>query len=168
MRLFNIGFTDGTKLAAALGVALLLLTGRAAHAQEADTVTVERDLLTALILEGMPCGEVTQATRNDETDYEVTCASGDRYRLHEDKEGTLAVVDLLTFPLGVVREVLEHFQIVKRGLHPFAALLEHPCDQVKEFERDAANGHFFTCEDGNRYHVLEDGDGRIVVEVLGR
>ncbi len=168
MRLFNIGFTEGTKIAAVLGVALLLLTGEAGHAQETGTVAVERDLLTALILEGMPCGEVTQATRNGETDYEVTCASGNRYRLHKNEEGVLGVVDLLTFPLVVVREVLEHFHIVKRGLHPFAALLGHPCDQVKEFERDAANGHSFTCEDGNRYHVLVAAGGQIVVEVLER
>ena len=118
MRSFNIAFTEGTKIAAVLGVALLLLTGEAGHAQETGTVAVERDLLTALILEGMPCGEVTQATRNGETDYEVTCASGNRYRLHKNEEGVLGVVDLLTFPLEVVREVLEHFQDLYLGEMP--------------------------------------------------
>jgi hypothetical protein len=46
----------------------------------ADPVVV-KDLAAVIALQGLPCGEVTQANRKGDNDYVATCKDGSRYRV---------------------------------------------------------------------------------------
>ncbi len=48
--------------------------------------TIAEDLFAVITLQGKPCGEVLKYTKLGENDYEVTCKSGDRYRVRIEKD----------------------------------------------------------------------------------
>jgi hypothetical protein len=56
----------------------------------ADPVVL-KDLSAVIALQGLPCGEVTQADRKGDNDYVATCKDGSRYRVHT-KDGRVVVV----------------------------------------------------------------------------
>ena len=65
-----------------LWIVLAVLGATATGAQTPEpTVTVPEDLLAVLSLRGKPCGQVVNHRRRGDNDYDVTCASGDRYRV---------------------------------------------------------------------------------------
>ena len=49
-----------------------------------------------------------------------------------------------------------------RDLTAVLALLGMPCGQVVGATRMADSDHFATCQDGNRYRVFINADGRVV------
>jgi hypothetical protein len=46
------------------------------------------------------------------------------------------------------------------------ALLGLPCGQVVSATRIKDNDHIVTCQDGNRYHVYVNAEGRVVAQKL--
>lgn len=71
----------------AMATAALALAAPAG-AQDGDA-QVRKDLGTVIALQGKPCGQVTEARRNAENDYNVTCESGERYRVRIDGDRVL-------------------------------------------------------------------------------
>ncbi len=53
---------------------------------------------------------------------------------------------------------------VKKDLTAVIALHGLPCGQVVGFERRGENDYVATCQDGNRYRVFVNAEGRVVVE----
>ncbi len=46
------------------------------------------------------------------------------------------------------------------------ALHGQPCGKVVDAKRNADSDYTATCQDGNRYHVFVDTNGRVVVQKL--
>ena len=46
------------------------------------------------------------------------------------------------------------------------ALHGQPCGKVVEAKRNGDSDYTATCQDGNRYHVFVDANGRVVVQKL--
>jgi len=69
-----------------LAVAALLAPPSASAAEP----VVLKDLTVVIALQGLPCGEVTQADRKGDNDYLATCKDGSRYRVHT-KDGRVVV-----------------------------------------------------------------------------
>ncbi len=51
-----------------------------------------------------------------------------------------------------------------RDLTSVVALLGVPCGQVVDATRIKDNDHNVTCQDGNRYHVYVNAQGRVVAD----
>ena len=49
-------------------------------------VSVSEDLSAVLALRGKPCDAIASHRRRAEADYQVTCTSGERYRIYVDGE----------------------------------------------------------------------------------
>ncbi len=70
-----------TSIGAVLAACLL------SPAQAAESVTLLKDLSSALSVLGQPCGPVLSATRQGENDHVVTCKDGNRYRVFINPQG---------------------------------------------------------------------------------
>lgn len=53
---------------------------------------------------------------------------------------------------------------VAQDLTAVLALQGKPCGQVVSATRQAENDYIATCQDGNRYRIFTNADGRVVVE----
>jgi hypothetical protein len=53
---------------------------------------------------------------------------------------------------------------VAKDLTAVIALQGLPCGQVVSVTQKGENDYVATCQDGNRYHVLVDPSGRVVVQ----
>lgn len=53
----------------------------------AESVTLIEDLTTAIMLLGLPCGQVVSAKRQADNDQIASCRNGDRYRVFVNAEG---------------------------------------------------------------------------------
>ena len=51
-----------------------------------------------------------------------------------------------------------------KDLTSVVALLGVPCGQVVKATRLKDNDHVVTCQDGNRYHVFVNAEGRVVAQ----
>ncbi|MEO8740112.1 MAG: hypothetical protein ABI537_10465 [Casimicrobiaceae bacterium] len=51
-----------------------------------------------------------------------------------------------------------------KDLTSVVALLGVPCGQVVSATRIKDNDHTVTCQDGNRYHVFVNAEGRVVAQ----
>ena len=51
-----------------------------------------------------------------------------------------------------------------KDLTSVVALLGVPCGQVVKATRLKDNDHIVTCQDGNRYHVFVNAEGRVVAQ----
>ena len=67
--------------------AMALLTA----AVMADENPAVKDLTATIALQGLPCGKVTEAHRNGDSDYTATCQDGNRYRVFVDASGRVVV-----------------------------------------------------------------------------
>lgn len=82
-------WTSGMAMAAA---ATAVAAGAALAADEAGPdVPLTTDLTAVIALQGLPCGQVTTATRQAEDDYLATCQDGNRYRIRVNAEGRVVV-----------------------------------------------------------------------------
>jgi len=77
--------SDGRGPALMFALAMLV----AAPAPAAEGVTLLQDLTSALVLLGMPCGEVVSATRQADNDHLASCRDGNRYRVFVNAQGRL-------------------------------------------------------------------------------
>jgi len=70
----------------------MLCAGSPVAAQDTDgEVAVARDLTAVIALQGLPCGQVVNASQQAENDYVAACENGDRYRVFVTKEGRVVV-----------------------------------------------------------------------------
>jgi hypothetical protein len=53
-----------------------------------------------------------------------------------------------------------------KDLKATIALQGQPCDKVVNAKRNGDSDYVATCQDGNRYHVYVDPNGRVVVKKL--
>jgi general stress protein CsbA len=53
---------------------------------------------------------------------------------------------------------------IMRDLTAVIQLDGKPCGQVVRFQRVRENEYIVFCQDGNRYRVLKDAEGRVTVE----
>jgi hypothetical protein len=60
----------------------------------ADATSVGTDLKATIALQGMPCDSVTEAKRNADSDYSVTCKDGNRYHVFVSPQGRVVVQKL--------------------------------------------------------------------------
>jgi hypothetical protein len=51
-----------------------------------------------------------------------------------------------------------------KDLTAVITLLGHPCGQVVSVQRQGDNDNIATCQDGNRYRVYVNAEGRVVAE----
>ncbi len=71
--------------AAALIIPLAVFVAGQAPAE--DDVTLLRDLTAVIMLLGLPCGQVVNATLQADNDHIATCTDGTRYRVYVNAEG---------------------------------------------------------------------------------
>ncbi len=64
----------------------LLALGMSSHAAD-----IGKDLKATIVLQGSPCDQVTQKTRNGDSDYNVTCKDGNQYHVFVDAKGRVVV-----------------------------------------------------------------------------
>jgi hypothetical protein len=74
-------------LAQSLFVAALF----AVPAFAADDEALKKDLTAVIALQGLPCGEVVEATEQAKDDYAATCKDGNKYRVYMNAEGRVVV-----------------------------------------------------------------------------
>jgi hypothetical protein len=55
---------------------------------------------------------------------------------------------------------------MSKDLGATIALQGMPCNKVVDAKRNADSDYTATCQDGNRYHVFVDPNGRVVVKKL--
>jgi hypothetical protein len=73
------------------------------------------------------------------------------------------VVGLLA-ALGASRARAADDATVRRDLTSTIALQGLPCGQVVAVVRQGDNDYVASCQDGNRYHVFVNAQGRVVVQ----
>jgi len=49
------------------------------------------DLKATIVLQGLPCDQVAQQTRNADSDYNVTCKDGNHYHVFVNTQGRVVV-----------------------------------------------------------------------------
>jgi hypothetical protein len=76
---------------------------------------------------------------------------------------SLIVIFSLTFLVTGSSQAAEEVSILK-DLTSVIALLGLPCGKVVSAIRKGDNDHIATCENGNRYRVFLNADGRVVAE----
>jgi hypothetical protein len=57
----------------------------------ADDEALKKDLTAVIALQGLPCGEVVEATEQAKDDYAATCKDGNKYRVYMNAEGRVVV-----------------------------------------------------------------------------
>lgn len=57
-------------------------------------------------------------------------------------------------------------EALKKDLTAVIALHGQPCGKVVAVKVQAENDYAATCEDGNKYHVYLNAEGRVVVEKM--
>jgi hypothetical protein len=55
---------------------------------------IGNDLKATIVLQGQPCSQVAQQTRNGDSDYNVACKDGNRYHVFVDANGRVVVQKL--------------------------------------------------------------------------
>ena len=53
----------------------------------ADDVSVSKDLMTVITLQGLPCGKVVGVKRQGDNDYIASCENGNRYHVFINAAG---------------------------------------------------------------------------------
>ena len=68
------------------GSATLLAVGMSSQAAD-----IGNDLKATIVLQGSPCDQIAQQTRNGDSDYNVMCKDGNHYRVYVDAKGRVIV-----------------------------------------------------------------------------
>ena len=56
-----------------------------------DNEALKKDLTAVIALQGLPCGEVVEATEQAKEDYAVSCKDGNKYRVYMNAAGRVVV-----------------------------------------------------------------------------
>ncbi len=62
-----------------------------AHAIAAEDASFSKDLMATIALQGKPCDQLVNATRNGDSDYTASCKDGNRYRVFVNAQGRVVV-----------------------------------------------------------------------------
>jgi hypothetical protein len=62
----------------------------AAQAPASD-ISSAKDLTAVIALQGLPCGQVTDAKQRGDNDYLATCQDGHRYHVYVNAQGRVVV-----------------------------------------------------------------------------
>ena len=65
-----------------LCLAAVCAAGFALASPAAADMSTAEDLFAVITLRGQPCGKVVEHQKRAENDYDVTCETGDRYRVY--------------------------------------------------------------------------------------
>lgn len=52
---------------------------------------ISGDLKATIVLQGLPCDQVAQQSRNADSDYNVSCKDGNQYHVFIDAQGRVVV-----------------------------------------------------------------------------
>ena len=77
-----------------MSIAKLLLAACASAAglcSLAYAADIGSDLKATIVLQGLPCSQIAQQTRNADSDYNVSCKDGNRYRVFVNAQGLVVV-----------------------------------------------------------------------------
>jgi len=77
--------------ALALTLIVLAICAAPSSAQAQDEEALKKDLTAVIALQGLPCGQVVTAEEKAETDYAVSCADGNLYRVYLNAAGRVVV-----------------------------------------------------------------------------
>ena len=72
----------------------------------------------------------------------------------------------LTLALPLCAHAAQQQGSVGQDLAATIALHGLPCDRVVDSKRNGDSDYTATCQDGNRYHIFVDPQGRVVVQRL--
>jgi len=73
------------------------------------------------------------------------------------------MIAVLTVLFSGVSQAADDVAITK-DMTAVIALLGLPCGKVVTVVRKGDNDHIATCEDGNRYRIFMNSDGRVIAE----
>ena len=76
---------------AVLAPSLFVLALVAVPSFAQDEEATKKDLTAMIALQGLPCGQVVAAAEQAETDYAVSCADGNLYRVYLNAAGRVVV-----------------------------------------------------------------------------
>ena len=76
---------------ATLAQSLVVLALFAVPSSAQDEEALKKDLTAVIALQGLPCGQVVAAEEQAETDYAVSCADGNLYRVYLNAAGRVVV-----------------------------------------------------------------------------
>jgi hypothetical protein len=76
---------------AVLAPSLFVLALVAVPSFAQDDEALKKDLTAVIALQGLPCGQVVAAAEQAETDYAVSCADGNLYRVYLNAAGRVVV-----------------------------------------------------------------------------
>ncbi|MDP9082480.1 MAG: hypothetical protein M3N50_01735 [Pseudomonadota bacterium] len=62
-----------------------------AHAIAAEDASFSKDLMATIALQGKPCDQLANATRNGDSDYTASCKDGNRYHVFVNAQGRVVV-----------------------------------------------------------------------------
>ena len=74
-----------------LAQSLVVLAFFAVPSSAQDDEALKKDLTAVIALQGMPCGQVVTVVEKAETDYAVSCADGNLYRVYLNPAGRVVV-----------------------------------------------------------------------------
>ncbi len=138
-----------------------------AQSPSLDEEAIKLDLLTALTLEGHPCGAVISFEIKTETDNVTNCENGRRFRLYVSEEGTLKIVALMSSPLKMIKPVLSRFFLIKKSVLGLLNFSGKACDSVLGVQGDGQKGQIISCNGGLFYHIVVTPSGRVEVVASG-
>jgi hypothetical protein len=81
-----------------------------------------------------------------------------------DKEKTPAMLLTIAMLFAGVGVAFADDVSVKKDLTAVVALHGLPCGQVIDVRTLGDNDHIASCQDGNRYHIFINAQGRVVAE----
>jgi hypothetical protein len=77
---------------------------------------------------------------------------------------TTRMCAILVAALSALPSVAADEEALKKDLTAVIALQGQPCGKVVGVKAQADNDHVATCQDGNRYRVFVNAEGRVVVQ----
>lgn len=78
----------------------------------------------------------------------------------------LSVLALTTLAFVDGAPLLAQDDPILRDLKATIALQGFPCDEIVSSQRNADSDYTASCNDGNRYHIFVNAQGRVIVEKL--
>ena len=76
---------------AVLAPSLFVLALVAVPSFAADDEALKKDLTAVIALQGLPCGQVVEATELAKDDYAASCKDGNKYRVYLNGAGRVVV-----------------------------------------------------------------------------
>ena len=82
--------------------------------------------------------------------------------MNKGMKAWILILTMLTFSIGPA-QAAEDVALLK-DMTSVIALLGLPCGKVVSASKQGDNDHIVSCQDGNRYRVFLNAEGRVVAE----